>query len=197
MRPLVRLRDEASRRIAERGCGMTPTREDVERVKCAECDCGIGGVYCTWIASTPRAYLAEIAALRERLEAAEAERDEHYQIGLRDGYEKGVQDADQRTGGNGEYVCCVGDDPDDRHCPTPAHMLERMAVRWSDATAALTAVKDAEWSAGYLAGFNASGEGWNGEYPFSDKGKSPDANDHWLDERDADRALRRNPKEGV
>ena len=41
----------------------------------------------------------------------------------------------------------------------------------------------AAWNAGYLAGFNASGEGWNGEYPF--EGKDPTQNDHWLEARAA------------
>lgn len=29
------------------------------------------------------------------------------------------------------------------------------------------------FKAGFLAGFDASGEGWNGEYPFSDKCLDP------------------------
>lgn len=37
---------------------------------------------------------------------------------------------------------------------------------------------------GYLAGFNASGEGWNGEYPFSDDGKSPLEDADWVGYRD-------------
>lgn len=36
----------------------------------------------------------------------------------------------------------------------------------------------------YLAGFNASGEGYNGEYPFRDKGQWPDDNADWCQERD-------------
>lgn len=67
----------------------------------------------------------------------------------------------------------------------------------ADLSAALTARLDAEWNAAYLAGFMASGEGWNGEYPFSDHGKRPDNQDHWLDDRDEARALRRAaPTEG-
>lgn len=37
---------------------------------------------------------------------------------------------------------------------------------------------------GYLAGFNASGEGWNGEYPFQDKGRSPEGSPEWVIKRD-------------
>ena len=38
---------------------------------------------------------------------------------------------------------------------------------------------------GYLLGFNASGEGWNGEYPFSDFNQDPTQDDHWVEYRDA------------
>ena len=71
------------------------------------------------------------------------------------------------------------------------------ALAHLDVPTALTARLDAEWNAAYLAGFMASGEGWNGEYPFSDHGKRPDNQDHWLDDRDEARALRRAaPTEG-
>ena len=36
----------------------------------------------------------------------------------------------------------------------------------------------------YLAGFNATGEGYNGEYPFRDKDQWPDDNADWCQERD-------------
>lgn len=38
--------------------------------------------------------------------------------------------------------------------------------------------------AAYLAGFNASGEGYNGEYPFQDNGKPPEQDAAWLKDRD-------------
>ena len=44
--------------------------------------------------------------------------------------------------------------------------------------------KDDLLRAAYLAGFNASGEGWNGEYPFHDKGDTPESNPHWIETRD-------------
>lgn len=31
----------------------------------------------------------------------------------------------------------------------------------------------------YLAGFNAAGEGWNGEYPFGAKGTKPTSDKDW------------------
>ncbi len=40
--------------------------------------------------------------------------------------------------------------------------------------------------AAYLAGFKASGEGWNGEYPF--EGEDPEKDAHWVEKRD--RALK-------
>lgn len=38
--------------------------------------------------------------------------------------------------------------------------------------------------AAYLAGFNASGKGYNGEYPFQDNGKPPEQYAAWLRDRD-------------
>ena len=38
--------------------------------------------------------------------------------------------------------------------------------------------------AAYLAGFNASGEGYNGEYPFGDKNQNPEADAVWVKDRD-------------
>ena len=38
--------------------------------------------------------------------------------------------------------------------------------------------------AAYLAGFNASGEGYNGEYPFGDKMQDPAKNPVWKKDRD-------------
>lgn len=37
---------------------------------------------------------------------------------------------------------------------------------------------------GYLAGFNAAGEGYNGEYPFAQYGKSPIEDEGWVIGRD-------------
>ena len=36
----------------------------------------------------------------------------------------------------------------------------------------------------YLLGFNASGEGYNGEFPFADRGKNPEKDIDWVKERD-------------
>jgi len=38
--------------------------------------------------------------------------------------------------------------------------------------------------AAYLAGFNDSAEGYNGEYPFRDHGATPTKDRHWIDRRD-------------
>jgi hypothetical protein len=38
--------------------------------------------------------------------------------------------------------------------------------------------------AAYLAGFNESGEGWNGEYPFGDYSQQPEQDKNWYAERD-------------
>jgi hypothetical protein len=44
--------------------------------------------------------------------------------------------------------------------------------------------KDEELEAAYLAGFNASGEGYNGEYPFEHKGKNCTDDPIWCKDRD-------------
>ena len=46
-----------------------------------------------------------------------------------------------------------------------------------------TAIREAE-DAAYLAGFNYSGEGWNGEFPFRDYGREPQADEGWLSDRE-------------
>ena len=43
--------------------------------------------------------------------------------------------------------------------------------------------------AAYLAGFNASGEGYNGEYPFRDHARNPEEDAAWI--KDRDNALRK------
>jgi len=39
-------------------------------------------------------------------------------------------------------------------------------------------------NAAYLAGFSASGEGYNGEYPFGDRNQNPEHNPAWCKYRD-------------
>ena len=115
---------------------------------------------------------AENAALRERLEAAEAERDYYQAL-----YETGLhlltqEQAENATGKSGGSYATRSD----------GH----------GGTARLDAARYEGWNAAYLAGFNASGEGWNGEYPFSDKSKSPEDDPDWIATRDRIRALSRN-----
>lgn len=50
---------------------------------------------------------------------------------------------------------------------------------------ALSATEREGMRRGYLAGFKASGEGWNGEYPFSDDGRAPETDTDWIYRRDA------------
>jgi len=53
---------------------------------------------------------------------------------------------------------------------------EQFEVKWGKVTQALNAA--------YLAGFNASCEGHNGEYPFDDKGINPADDPAWCTRRD-------------
>jgi len=38
----------------------------------------------------------------------------------------------------------------------------------------------------YLAGFMASGEGWNGDCPFNDSDRNPEDDPAWREQRDID-----------
>ncbi|WP_210207564.1 hypothetical protein [Sinorhizobium sojae] len=48
---------------------------------------------------------------------------------------------------------------------------------------AVLAERERAWNAGYLSGFMASGEGWNGEYPFEFRG-SPEDDETWIERRE-------------
>jgi hypothetical protein len=45
-------------------------------------------------------------------------------------------------------------------------------------------MKDELLEAAYLAGFNASGEGYNGEFPFDDRDQKPQHDPAWCKDRD-------------
>jgi hypothetical protein len=93
--------------------------------------------------------------LANRLEAALAapsvkdigdrasDEEETYQIGYRDGYERGIQDADVRTGGDGEYFAST---IPGRGCPDPQTMLKRLSERHD----ALSALSEASTASGNL-----------------------------------------------
>lgn len=50
--------------------------------------------------------------------------------------------------------------------------------------AAATKRLEEAFRTGYRAGFDASADGWNAEYPFGDKGKDCTENEHWREVRD-------------
>jgi hypothetical protein len=54
---------------------------------------------------------------------------EIYEIGVRDGHARAVQEIDELTGGDGEYRYCTDHDPD-RHTPGPAEMIQRIVDRF-------------------------------------------------------------------
>ena len=56
---------------------------------------------------------------------------------------------------------------------------------WQNVTEYIRADKVAALvEAAYLAGFNSSGEGYNGEYPFDHKGINHESDARWIAERD-------------
>lgn len=59
-----------------------------------------------------------------------SEADDLFEIGKRDGYEDAMQELDIATGGDGEYRYVMGDSASDRHCPTAAHMKQRIIDRF-------------------------------------------------------------------
>lgn len=61
---------------------------------------------------------------------SQAEYDDAYEIGKRDGYSEAVQQIDQLTGGDGEYRYCFGDEGNSRHTPGPAEMIQRIVDRF-------------------------------------------------------------------
>ena len=50
--------------------------------------------------------------------------------------------------------------------------------------ALLAAEREKALREGFLMGFNASGEGWNGEYPYMDNNVSPITDPEWVKVRD-------------
>ncbi len=77
--------------------------------------------------------IEEIYAVIKREEAAQpvqADEDETYEIGKRDGYSEAVQQIDQLTGGDGEYRYCLGFEDSVRHTPGPAEMIQRIVDRF-------------------------------------------------------------------
>jgi len=87
---------------------------------------------------TEPAERVQVDAVMLELEALDAagltisrkgEAEEAYELGERDGYEGAVQDLDQATGGDGEFICVLGG-PDDRHCPDADHMKARIIGRF-------------------------------------------------------------------
>ena len=69
------------------------------------------------------------------------------------------------------------------------YQLDSLQYLWQGWQAARAQSQQADrattWKAGYKAGFLASGEGWNGEYPFQDCGRDPEDDGPWLQKRDA------------
>lgn len=79
---------------------------------------------------------------------SQAEYDEAYEIGKRDGYSEAVQQIDQLTGGDGEYRYCLGDEGSARHTPGPSEMIQRIIDRFETLNLLDEATKsgrDQEW----------------------------------------------------
>jgi hypothetical protein len=69
-------------------------------------------------------------ALSAQVQDARSDDDEEiYEIGVREGYERAVQEIDIKTGGDGEYRYCTDHDPE-RHTPGPVEMIQRIVDRF-------------------------------------------------------------------
>lgn len=61
---------------------------------------------------------------------SQTEVDEMLDIATRDGYESAVQDIDIATGGDGEFIYCLGASSEN-HCPDVPSMKRRILGRFS------------------------------------------------------------------
>lgn len=77
---------------------------------------------------------------------------------------------------------------------SPYKLLVEAADEITRLRSELSNARNASWDAGYLAGFKASGEGWNGEYPFD--GTDPVEDALWLERRNTYRVLAARKAEG-
>lgn len=75
----------------------------------------------------------------------ERDEDEAYEIGLRDGYDKAVQDIDLLTGGDGEYRACLGPHDPDRYCPDAETMKRRISARFAALSPDERLIEALEW----------------------------------------------------
>lgn len=92
-------------------------------------DCGWRGQESTW-RSECKGFPCELKRMDTPMSNSELlAEEEAYELGLRDGYSKAIQEIDQLTGGDGEYRYCTNHDPE-RHCPDPETMKARIVERF-------------------------------------------------------------------
>lgn len=71
-----------------------------------------------------------LSALSAQVQDARSDDEEEiYEIGVREGYERAVQEIDIKTGGDGEYRYCTDHDPE-RHTPDASAMIQRIVDRF-------------------------------------------------------------------
>lgn len=87
-------------------------------------------------------FMAEHIA-RHQPQEREADEDEAYELGKRDGYSEALQKIDQATGGDGEYRYCLGDEWSDRHCPDEPAMFRKIVERFAALTTPAPAISTA------------------------------------------------------
>mgnify|MGYP001072892095 FL=1 len=107
---------------------------------------------------------------------------------MSDLYESAKSAMEAMQFGDGLQACdCEVSCKHDRH-NAAVHTLRVLAPDLARAYIAqheARAKDEARVKAAYLAGFNASAEGWNGEYPYSDTNLSPEDDTDWIECRDA------------
>jgi len=77
-------------------------------------------------------YMDGIVPNRGEQRSSEDEEEEAYQIGKDEGFANAVQKIDELTGGDGVYRACLGIQ-DERHCPDPETMIQRIVERFEEA----------------------------------------------------------------
>ncbi len=86
-------------------------------------------------------------------------------------------------------------DKDNQYLSVVARISHSDALLMEEAATALANAEREGMRRGYLLGFNASGEGWNGEYPFQDQARSPESSLEWVVHRDRTLSELDNPQE--
>lgn len=162
---LSRLREscqlaQSSARVAERRAVEAEARLEEHRAALLSTETNGSKVYAAYLREETRAEAAE-----RRAAEAEAERDRLKQtLALSEDHNADLRKEREREAGNADF-------------------FQKRAEAAEARVAALMEERERAREAAYLIGFQESGEGYNGEWPF--EGLDPEADAHWVERRRA------------